>query len=137
MFPMAQVVAGIRHPVMPANGKEDGFHRIGGRTVILAGGVRLGHGAAPTVYGEAPTFPTAATVTGGRCGIPTPNGAARQAVGVIPDDPTRTSSYFGRACSFIRSGSIKNWFRFNLIASVIAKIMTMETRVYELAEAIA
>jgi hypothetical protein len=51
-FPIAQVVAGIRHPVMPANGKGDGFHRIGGRTVILVGGVRLGHGAAPTVYGE-------------------------------------------------------------------------------------
>src|SRR5689334_16801854 len=82
-FSMAQVVAGIRHPIMPESGKGDRFHRIGLRTVILAGGVRLEHGAAPTVYGEAPTFPTAATVTGARCGIPTQNREARRAAVVI------------------------------------------------------
>jgi hypothetical protein len=37
-----------------------------------------------TLYGEAPTFPTAATVTGARCGIPTQNGEARTEAGVIP-----------------------------------------------------
>ena len=74
-FPIAQVVAGIRHPVMPANGKGDGFHRIGGRTVSMAGGV-------PMVGREFPTtgsgVPAAAPLI-----IPSRIGEARTGAGGI------------------------------------------------------
>jgi hypothetical protein len=81
--PLAGPATGTRRLVIRANGEGIGLARIGRRTVLMASGVRLGRGAAPTLYGEAPTFPTAATVTGARCGILTQNGAALPTAGVI------------------------------------------------------
>ena len=66
------------------------FRRIGGQTVLMA---PIGDGQPPTLFGERPTcpmygeahtFPTAATVTGARYGIPMQNGESRTEVGVIP-----------------------------------------------------
>src|SRR5215831_9161331 len=57
------------------------FRRIGGQTVLMA---PIGHGQPPTLFGEPHTFPTAATVTGARYGIPMQNGESRTEVGVIP-----------------------------------------------------
>ena len=66
------------------------FRRIGGQTVLMA---PIGHGQPRTLFGERPTcpmygeahtFPTAATVTGARYGIPMQNGESRTEVGVIP-----------------------------------------------------
>src|SRR5215471_15696156 len=59
-----------RTPVIRANGAGIGLVHIGRRPIIMARGVRPGYGAVPILSGEAPTFPTAATVTGARCGIP-------------------------------------------------------------------
>ena len=39
--PVVGVVAGIQEPAELANGKGDGFHRIGGQTPILARGVPI------------------------------------------------------------------------------------------------
>jgi hypothetical protein len=58
----------------------------------MAPGVPIEDGQAPTLFGErltcpmcgeAHTFPTPDTVTGAHYGIPTQNGGARQAGGVI------------------------------------------------------
>ena len=78
-------VAGARIAITPANGDGTGLARIGRRTIFTAFGVRLRHGVALTLYGAAPTFPIATTVTGARCGIPTRNGEARTEAGVIPN----------------------------------------------------
>jgi hypothetical protein len=78
------VVAGVRTLVIPGNGVGIGLARTGRRTIIMAYGVRLEHGAAHTLYGEAPMFPIAATVTGARWSIPTQNGEVRPVGGVIP-----------------------------------------------------
>jgi hypothetical protein len=62
-----------------------GLARVGHRAVIMVCVVRLERGAAPTLYGEAPTFPTAATVTGARYGIPTQSGEGLPGAGVTPN----------------------------------------------------
>ena len=72
------------NPHHPANGKGTGLARIGRRTNFMAFGVRQRHGASRTLDGVSLTFPTATTVTGARCGIPTPNGEARIEAGAIP-----------------------------------------------------
>ena len=82
--PVAEAVVGTRTPVIRANGAGIGLTRIGRRTISMAFGDRLWYGATPTLFGEAPTCPTATTVTGGRCGILTQNGEARMEAGVIP-----------------------------------------------------
>jgi hypothetical protein len=83
--PVVGSVAGTRTPVIRSNGVGVGLARVGHRAVIMVCGVRLERGAAPTLYGEAPTFPTAATVTGARYGIPTQNGEGLPGAGVTPN----------------------------------------------------
>src|SRR5215472_14530293 len=76
--PVAGAATGTRTPTFPSSGRGIGLPRIGRRMVC---GVRLERGAAPTLYGEVPTFPTATTVTGARCGTPTQNGEVRMEAG--------------------------------------------------------
>jgi len=71
----------------------------------MARGVPIHRGEPPTLCGEAPTFPmygeaspfpTATTVTGARCGIPTQNGEVRMEAGVIPSRPAQLRFRGGR-----------------------------------------
>jgi hypothetical protein len=80
---MAAAPTGTRTPVARAKGAGMGLAHIGHLTIFMAFGVRRRHGASHTLW--SPTFPTATTVTGARCGIPMPNGEARTAAGVIPN----------------------------------------------------
>jgi len=68
--------------------RKEGAAQIGHQTMLMARGVpiRHGEGEAPTcpMYGGSPLFPTATMVTGALGGIPTQNGEARTAAGVIP-----------------------------------------------------
>src|SRR6266478_1333839 len=78
--PMVGVVAGTRTPIIPGNGEGIGLAHIGHPTIFMAFGVHRRHGASRT-------FPTVATVTGARYGIPTQNSEVRTEAGVIPSRP--------------------------------------------------
>jgi hypothetical protein len=85
--PMVGVVAGTRTPIIPGNGEGIGLAHIGHPTIFMAFWVHRRHGASRTLDGVSPTFPTVATVTGARYGIPTQNGEVHTEAGVIPSRP--------------------------------------------------
>src|SRR5215472_12197640 len=90
--PRGQLVP-IQQPVTRANGTADGCRRIGGRTVTLAGGVRMA-GRVSLLTGSG--FLGARSLI-----IPSRTGAARQAGGVI-----RSSGGPVRAPSTCQCGSV-------------------------------
>src|SRR5215471_9299427 len=73
---VVEAAAGTQTRVIPANGEGIGLAHIGHPSIFMVFGVHQRHGACPT-------FPTATTVTGARCGILTQNGESPSAAGVI------------------------------------------------------
>src|SRR5215472_17882821 len=92
---VVEPAAGTQTRVIPANGEGIGLAHIGRPTIFMVFGVHQRHGASRTLDGACPTFPTATTVIGARCGIPTQNGEARTEAGAIPSTKVPKYQYVG------------------------------------------
>ena len=81
------MVTGVEHPAPRANGTADRFRRVGGRAVLLAGGL--------AVRGPASRLTGSGVLRAGLLIIRSQTGAARRAAGVIHSHPVLSPSGSG------------------------------------------